>query len=387
MTHQLPVIGDPGAKALLTPTQKEFNRLISKISKLQQEAAAFDDVVLIYQKRASEELHPLMEEYNNYRSQMVELLDRAYDDKRIMASERKKLKLMLVELSQSLIQEYDNMEHLKPIYKKYSGSDYDEDDAEAEEYTAQMMRSFVEQMMGIDIPADVDVSTPQKMEAYLSERMATEGAAQQERKRIAQEKRDKKPKTAKQLEQDKKRAEKQQKKAEEAAKVTKSVREVYLDLVKTFHPDRETDAAERERKTQIMQRVTDAYERNDLLALLQLQLEFERIDQTHLENLAEDRLKHFNKVLRAQVRELEEQMWERHLTIATLFNMSPFQIANVHQVTVTLDKDIKLLKKTIKSIKQELQEFRSIDALKAWLKTVKTPKRNKEMDDLYDLLF
>ncbi|HMX39539.1 MAG TPA: hypothetical protein PK971_04340 [Saprospiraceae bacterium] len=386
MTHQLPVIGDPGAKTLLTPTQKEFNRLISKISKLQEEATAFDNVVLSCQKRASEELHPLMEQYNTYRVQMVELLDRAYDNRKIMASERKKLKPLIVGLSHTLIQDYD-IEHLKPIYNKYSGSDYDEDDAEAEEYTAQMMRSFVEQMMGIDIPDDVDVSTPQKMEAYLSERMATEEAAEQERKRIAQEKRDKKPKTAKQLEQEKKRAEKQQKKAEEEAKITKSVREVYLDLVKTFHPDRETDAAERKRKTEIMQRVTDAYERNDLLALLQLQLEFERIDQSHLENLAEERLKHFNKVLRAQVKELEEQIWERQLAMADLLNMPPFQIASTHQVIMTLEKEIKSIKRNIKSIKQELQEFQSIDALKAWLRTVKTPKRNKEMDDLYDLLF
>ena len=71
-------------------------------------------------------------------------------------------------------------------------------------------------------------------------------------------------------------------------KMLKSLRRCfYLDLVKTFHPDRELDEAEKIRKTAIMQRVTDAYEKNDLLVLLELQLEFERIDAQSLNSIAQ----------------------------------------------------------------------------------------------------
>ncbi len=45
-----------------------------------------------------------------------------------------------------------------------------------------------------------------------------------------------------------------------------------------LHPDREPDEAERVRKTELMQRVNEAYSKKDLLQLVALQLEIEQID-------------------------------------------------------------------------------------------------------------
>ena len=56
--------------------------------------------------------------------------------------------------------------------------------------------------------------------------------------------------------------------------------------------------------------MTTAYEANELLTLLRLQLELQRIDQAHLENLAEDQLRHYNKLLREQARELDEALFQ-----------------------------------------------------------------------------
>ena len=53
-----------------------------------------------------------------------------------------------------------------------------------------------------------------------------------------------------------------------ALEASQSVRDVYRKLVSALHPDREADGAERERKTALMQRANQAYERNDLLELL-----------------------------------------------------------------------------------------------------------------------
>jgi hypothetical protein len=72
-----------------------------------------------------------------------------------------------------------------------------------------------------------------------------------------------------------------------------------------LHPDRETDPQERERKNALMQRVNQAYSKNSLLQLLELQLELEHIDQSAINNLSEDRLKHYNKILKEQVKELD----------------------------------------------------------------------------------
>lgn len=61
-----------------------------------------------------------------------------------------------------------------------------------------------------------------------------------------------------------------------------TVREIYRKLVSAIHPDREVDADARTRKTVLMQRANEAYQRDDLMTLLELQIELEQIDAAHL---------------------------------------------------------------------------------------------------------
>src|SRR3546814_14629934 len=67
------------------------------------------------------------------------------------------------------------------------------------------------------------------------------------------------------------------------------------DVCSSDLPDRESDERQRQAKTALMQRVNQAYAANDLLALLELQLEIEQIDPSHIANAGEARLKHYNK--------------------------------------------------------------------------------------------
>lgn len=375
MTHQVLSVGQSKDKALLSKSQKEFNRLTKKIAQMQTDVKGFEEAVGKVQQRVAQDLAPLLRQHEERRADMVRLLDRAYEGGKWGARERKKLEHIILEMCQELISE-EGMDDLKVIYNKHSGSDYDEDDAEAEEATASLMREMMQQMFGIAIPEDADVSTPEKMQAYLLERMGQEEAADEERRRKAAERRAQKPKTAKQLEQE-------QKKAEEEAKVTKSVREVYLDLVKAFHPDREPDEAERLRKTEIMQHVTDAYERNDLLALLQLQLELERIDQEHLETMAEEKLLHFNKLLRKQAAELDELLWGIKGALSQMTNRPPYQITDPSLLDYWLDKDVKSAKKQMRQLEKDLRDLTDPKVLKIWLKSYKI--RKPKADDFFDL--
>ena len=89
---------------------------------------------------------------------------------------------------------------------------------------------------------------------------------------------------------------------------SQSVRDVFRRLASALHPDRETDPGERERKTMLMQRANEAYARDDLLALLNLQLELDHIDADHLAGLSKERIASYNHVLRDQVRALEQEI-------------------------------------------------------------------------------
>lgn len=58
--------------------------------------------------------------------------------------------------------------------------------------------------------------------------------------------------------------------AGQAAPAVPSLREVYRRVASALHPDRETDPAERDRKTVLMQQANRAYAAQDLLGLLEL---------------------------------------------------------------------------------------------------------------------
>lgn len=90
-----------------------------------------------------------------------------------------------------------------------------------------------------------------------------------------------------------------------------SVREVFRKLVSSLHPDRETDPAEHARKTEMMKRLNLAYQSNDLLSLLGLQLELAQLDAAALTALPDARLKQFNQALREQLQSLKLELSER----------------------------------------------------------------------------
>ncbi|MFT4510396.1 hypothetical protein [Caballeronia sp. 15711] len=75
-----------------------------------------------------------------------------------------------------------------------------------------------------------------------------------------------------------------------------------------MHPDREINPQERERKTALMQMANQAYRKNSLLQSMELQLALEQIDQSVINNIGEDRLKHYNKILKEQVGELDHEI-------------------------------------------------------------------------------
>ena len=66
-----------------------------------------------------------------------------------------------------------------------------------------------------------------------------------------------------------------------------------------LHPDRETDHAEQLRKTALMKEANSAYEKRDLLGLLQLQLRAELTDTSKMASMTKDSLAALTALLAA----------------------------------------------------------------------------------------
>ena len=365
MTKQQVIrVGTSKEKAVQSKAQKEFNRLTKKIENTEKEIKEFNDVAEKLQQRVAREMRPLTVQLAQLQAQVVRIYDRAHDSKDFKKAEKKKLAHLIQTLAFDLI-DMEGIEDLKAIYDKYDKEGYDAVNEEMEQAQLDMAKQMASQMLGIDL-SDVDLKDPEKMREFLQQKMQEQEAAEEERQQVAAERRAKKPKTERQQALEAKRE-------EETRNITKSVRTLYMDLVKAFHPDRELDEAEKARKTEIMQRVTQAYEASDLLALLRLQLEFDRIDQDHLETLADDQLRYYNKILKDQAQDLESELYAIQERMGRMSG-SPFGVYSTMQVEYKFNSDVRQLKKSIKDMKSDIGMFSDLSVLKLWLKDYKIPK-------------
>jgi hypothetical protein len=358
-------------KAEQSKVQKDFNRLIKKIEKLEQEIAEYRAGLDEVNQRLQGTLTPARKEYYVQKAELVKCFDRAYDSGYFKKREEKKLTYLICELAYDVI-EYGGMEELIPIYDKYNETSYEEENEQANELAAEQLKGIFS-MFGIEFDDDVDTKNPEVFQEQMAKKLAEKQEKYDSEQRQAEERKDKRPKS-------KKQQEKEEKKELEARNVTKSVRTIYMDLVKAFHPDREPNEEERERKTQIMQRVTEAYEKNDLLGLLRLQLEFDRIDQNHIENIAESHLKNYNKLLREQAEELSYELENMVSQVAEMSGKPDYIVSNIHRLRLSLEQDIKEFKSAAKSIKNDVKVFGSQLFLKEFLKSYKIPKAEKDID-------
>lgn len=345
-------------KAVLSKAQKEFNRLTKKIETLEKETVKLRETGQKLQTRIQTELRPLVQKHQAMLVDLVKLLDRMHSTKGLTKPHRTKIAHIIQDIAFDLIDKgYDD---LKAIYDKYDEQGFEAANEEAEQATAEQMKQRISAMFGIDFEDDADVSTPEKLNAYLREKMQAQHEAQERQQQQDQERRARRAKTAKQQEREEKRE-------TEARNITKAVRTLYMDLVKVFHPDREPDEVEKVRKTEVMQRVTAAYEASDLLTLLKLQLEFNRIDQNHLENLADEQLKYYNKILREQVQELEAEYFQEQQRVGSMMGGGMF-VVSTYGMEFRLNQNIAQMKEQVKQLKDDLFLLTDVDMLKSWLR-------------------
>ena len=345
---------------LLSKGQKAFNTLIKKIEQSRRELADWQIATQAYHQKLTAECLPLREAFANTQKDMLYALDQALERHKLTRPEQRVVKALICNLAQELIMVFDD-DSLKPIDNKHSDTDFDQD----EEAAVDSFKAVAEEMLGVNLDADLDADEDgavsmqdvmAKIQAQMQDMQAKEFEAVQQREQA----RSQRPKSKKQLE-------REAKAKQEAERTSQSVREVYRKLVSSLHPDREPDAAERARKTALMQRVNQAYDKKDLLKLLELQLELEHIDAASIAGLSEDRLKHFNKVLKEQLAELEQEIEQLEMPLRAQFQMPHYAMLFPQQILPLLQRDIVAMKQNIKHLKAELLVTMNLTAFKAWI--------------------
>lgn len=339
-----------GGPRTLTPAQKKFNKLVEQIKSQRQEISEWQVYRRSYHEQLSEHYQPAVARLRDKQIAMAHLLDRILSGGLLNKREVKKTRDLLTNLVAQLLEDAHDPA-LEMLYDKHSYRSFGEDQ---QEYV-QQLRTLASEELGVDVEAYSGSESPEEFAEWLDEQVRAERAETPPRPR---------KKNAKTISRDAA--------LEEAAlSATRSMREVYRKLVSELHPDRETNATEHARKTELMQRVNQAYKAGDLLALLELQLSIEQLDAKGLAGLAEERLHNYISVLQEQSRRLREELAEF---------VAPFEgaMANTSQrklspasVQRMLEADIRQVKDLARALAADLARFQHLPTFKRTLKDVR----------------
>jgi hypothetical protein len=338
----------------LSKLQKQFNSNVKKINELKEKLVKDAQQLELIRSRIQADIVPLEYKHIDKVVEMVYLFDKHYDDKFFKKKEKEKIADFILTKSEELI-EQAGKEELKVMFDKYADQTYDEIAEETETESLDMIKQMMKDLFNVELNEEEEnISDPDLLKDIFEKKLEEKEAFQEAPKK-------EKKKTAKQLE-------KEEKLKEEAQNVNKAARSIYTDLVKTYHPDREPDEAERERKTEIMKQITQAYEKNDLFELLRLKISLQSID-INAWKMADEQLKYYNKLLKEQIIELEREHWELY-SKANIPSGNLFQrFGYDHDTTKTrIKREMTRIKTNIKSLESEIEMLRMKENMRVFLK-------------------
>ncbi|WP_336929810.1 molecular chaperone DnaJ [Acinetobacter tandoii] len=324
-------------RAEQSPQQKKLNRLIDQIEQQKQELATWKNAQADIQNYTRSKLLPVYTElhtvlfeqldtlWNHLVSDAFSKADLAQIDTKIAAlAKMLKKSQRLTSAQQELVEKIDTfyMQHAEHIRGKK---------AKANSIQNHDLAEKVEQNVDVD------------WENY--EYDSAQYEAERER--------------AKQF--------KQQEKREQAAKMAaQSLKTVYLKITAMIHPDREPDEEKKLEKTELLQKVNDAYAEQDLFYLLKLQLQLETNKGLSTKTLSSEQVKFYQLSLEAQSQNLQSQLEGVFASfhLSSHVNTKQLKMSDVYKV---IDKDAAELKQRVKWEKERLKHMKKVSGVEMLL--------------------
>lgn len=362
MQRQVQPVRIAGSEQTLSKAQQRFNRQIRQIEKLRDQLRNWEAVTTRYQDRYVQELLPLIESSIDLQIRLVHALHARIDEKGLSRAERNKLSGIIVDLADDILSERED-EGIKAIFNSHSDVDYDSQEA-AER---NEVKSFLEDMFDLDL-GDEDFDSTDDVFERAKEQFRDRHGPNRIPGTDDDEARTPRKKTARQLA-------KEARAEADAQRLNQTLREIYRKLASALHPDRETDPQERARKTELMQRINLAYAKNNLLQLLELQLEVEHIGDNVITSLDDEKLRHFNAILKEQIAELKQELAHVHSNFCARFGVDPFSGTRPETLERNLQREIFAVQQDNVELEQDLAMLERPKGAKAWLRKLRTRAR------------
>ena len=348
----------------LAPEQKLFNQLLAKIEKSKEALKYLNHLVDEHRSQYAKRIFPLEKKRWALETQMVLFLDqRLQDTKGLSKAVRAYMAKVICSLAADLFNSPESAQ-MHSVYERHAHPDEFGTKSDVALEAADVMQDMMSKMFGIDLDNDERLESPEQVMAAAMRKMQT----LQEQRVARQAKRKKTPK--------------QVVAEREAIDADKVLRDIYRKLASALHPDREPDEKERKRKTALMVEVNVANQNKDLMALLQLQLKAEQIDPDAVSAMAEDKLRHFNRVLKEQALSLKKELEQAEFMFRSEFDLT-YGAITPQSLDTALHYQVREKEAMIGQMKEDIAQVQDDKGLKNW---VKTQKELLSEDDDFDEL-
>lgn len=349
-----------------TPARKRFDSLVKRLERARAQLHAWQEALPRWEQRFHEQVDPLLRERDAAQVQLLRELDAAHAGYKLSKRDRADLSELICELAALLIEDGGN-DDLKDIYDRHSPLGFDQELAESE----ALLKSVVGEEFGLTEEELAHIQSPEALYAQVQERLHAQQAHAAGR---AQQR-------------DKRRRAGAGKAAQAAADPQQARRALYRNLVAALHPDREPDPQQRERKTALMQRLNQAYQDDDLLALLELQLEIGQLDQAGIAAMAEERIRDYNSLFATQLQQVERTLAGLVDDFMGRYGLYDGRAPQPQRLDALLAQIKRQVQEEIRSCADDRAAVRSAETLKHWLKRERARLAEQALDEaMYDAM-
>ena len=355
--------GGKGA-AKLSAAQQRFNRLLAKIDKLEGQVTEVQTLGDAFRPLYGSTLEPLRQAQTAMMRRMALLLDERLQGKGLTPAQKRDTLDILCGLCRILALHGDA--DMAALHDKHSPHTL----RQKEQDQAAQLRAMMEEALGKPLDMDAQDASLDPMEALF--RAGQEGLnaamqAEEAQREAAQARRKKKPPTPA-----------QHKAAQEQEDADSVLRQVYRQLASALHPDRERDPAEHQRKTALMSEANAAYAKQDLMALLHLQLRIAQADAQDLLRQPEERIAAMTRLLKQQAAELESELFARRQHLQQEFELEFYQQPSAATLRRQLEEQAQHLKAQLADMEEDLALVQDTAGFKRWLKLQRQLSRERD---------
>jgi hypothetical protein len=369
-----------------SPLQLEFARLLNLNETTGQQVQQLEQLHGQYRAKFGQVLPPLQAEQDRLSRQMVLFLHERLQQpesgkaKALTASNRKAIGRMIVSLSLEFAMQGDAQ--MRTIHDLYSNESIAELDAANIDGMLDMLDE-----LGVELPEQVGKQSAADMAhaalKAMQEKMAQQEEIEAQRKARRDEKRAAKAKA------DPNAQAKLAQKEQAALEAQSALKNIYRQLARQLHPDRAESDAQRATNHDLMSEANSAYERQDLLALLKLQLKAQQIDAIAMSAVAEDKLKSWLQLLRAQYKDLNAECVELQMQMSHEFRVPTSRALTAAHLEQSLAAAMQDYDEALHVMRSDLEAVKTDAGLKRWAKAnSRDLERHEAMmdEDIFDTM-